>query len=150
MKQSSRDSRGDGRRPLQSRSAENLTSCRAGLAGGLELTGGVGRSRSAQELCADSERRDLYSSSRYTGPADSGTRQGSCRYGSRRPASHVYAAGERQRSSSREPLDRALSTEEREYAVEHMHEEFCRRRKGVLNGFPTGCTEEVGNSAPGQ
>lgn len=142
QKVSSRNCRGDGRRPLQSRSAENLPSYKAGFVSGHELkvqTNGVGRSRSAQELATDSERRELYSPSRTRCLADTCSRH-SCRYGGKR------SEARQSRSRSREPPpppDRVLNQEEIEYAVKQMHREFCSRRKGVVNGLPTGCREEV-------
>lgn len=137
MKQRVTVRNGDGRRPLQSRSAENLTSHKptAGLVGGQEWRGqtGVGRSQSAHELASDASRdREL--------PSPCSSRHHvACRYGKR------LTAGARQRSRSRDsPVnDRVLSQEEREEAVDWMHREFSSRRKGLLNGLPTGCTEEV-------
>lgn len=137
MKQRVTARNGDGRRPLQSRSAENLISHKptAGLVGGQEWKGqtGVGRSQSAHELSSDASRdRELPS------PCCSRHRV-TCRYGKR------LSAGARQRSRSRDSpaSDRVLSQEEREEAVGWMHREFSKRRKGLLNGLPVGCTEEV-------
>lgn len=134
--------RGNGRRPLQSRSAENLTSFSfkptAGLVGGheLKMQTSVGKSRSAEELVTDTQReRELQSPAHN---CDAGRH--ACRYGKR-----LARFGARHRSTSRDPpaVERVLSDEEREQAVSRMHREFSGRRKGLLNGLPTGCTEEV-------
>ena len=146
----SKNDREDGRRPLQSRSAENLTStaCKLSLVGGHELKvqTGVSRSRSAQELINDSQRdRELQSPSHNSCSSES-TRHhphaGSGGGYGRRAGSHL---GPRHRSRSREPpaVERALSLEERARVVERMHREFSGRRKGILNGLPIGCSEEV-------
>ena len=109
-----------GRRPLQSRSAENL---RPGPPAGAQKTGGhVAKSRSAQELVAEVQReRDAHSPPRET---------------SRR---RRQAAG----PARREPAERRLSEEEREQVVESMHGEFCAKMKAVLNGLPPGSSEKV-------
>lgn len=134
MKQRATGRNGDGRRPLQSRSAENLRHPTAGLVGGQEWKGQtyVGRSHSVHELVPDGPR------DREVSPCSS-RHHVAYRYGKK------LGAGARQRSRSRDPPanDRVLSQEEREEAVERMHREFCKRRKGQLNGVPVNCIEEV-------
>ena len=124
------------RRPLQSRSAENLTS--SNQLSSHEAVG-VGRCRSAHELVnTDSQRdRELYSPSHGSCVVDNGHHH---------PHARRLGPGARHRSRSREPpaADRALSHEERERVVENMHREFSGKRKAVLNGLSMGCTEEVG------
>lgn len=130
-----------GRRPLQSRSAENLTSCNNPHETNVQV--GVGRCRSAHELITGPQRdRELHYSSPSSCVVDTGHHHphpACSRYGRR------LGAGERHRSQSREPpaTERALTQEDRERVVEKMHREFSGRRKAVLNGLPMGCTEEV-------
>ena len=130
-----------GRRPLQSRSAENLTSSYKRDPASVRV--GVGRCRSAHELVTDTHRdRESHSPSPSSCASDAVYHHPypGCRLRGRRPA-----GGGRHRSRSREPpqVERVLSQEERERAVENMHRKFSGRRKAVLNGFPIGCAEEV-------
>ena len=127
--------KGGVRRPLQSRSAENISSRTAPGNGGSRCglksqAGCVGKSRSAEELA---------SCSRPLSPPREPTR---ARHGSKRQATN----GTRHGAPSRDPPAGELapqSEEERERGVEAMHREFRCRRKAVLNGLPPGCSEEV-------
>ena len=127
------------RKPLQSRSAENLRpSATAGMGSSRpqqpksQMGGGVvGKSRSTQELVSDSLReREPHS------PPRDAVRSG--RYTNRRPP--PGRVGLQQPSSAKE---KPLSEEERERAVEAMHREFSAKQKAVLNGLPPGSKEEV-------
>ena len=123
------------KRPLQSRSAENLRpqhstapgSGRSELKSQMTGGGGVGKSRSAPELVSESLReREPHSP-----PRDK-------RYATRRAP--PGRAGSAPPPTS---VERPLSEEERERTVEYMHREFRARRKAVLNGLPPGTKEEV-------
>lgn len=143
MKPRATSRNGGGRRPLQSRSAENLTSCNKHSSHEANAQVGVGRCRSAHELVTDSQRgRELYSPSRGSCATEASHHcphhpQASGRYGRR------LAGGTRNRSREPPPVERAPSQEEKERLVEEMHREFSGRRKVLLNGLPMGCTEEV-------
>ena len=140
---------GGKKRPLQSRSAENLrppqqqqpynnTSAAAGAGGMSGRKGGVGKSRSTQELVSDCLREREPHSPPPREPTARSSRNGN----NRRPPPG--------RAGSAPPaVERPLSKEERERAVEAMHREFCARRKAVINGIPPGTREEVSLSSPG-
>jgi hypothetical protein len=125
------------KRPLQSRSAENLRpqpftssagSGRSELKSQMTGGGGVGKSRSAPELVSESLReREPHSPPRDPGKRYATRRAPPGRAGSAPPLTSV---------------ERPLSEEERERTVEGMHREFCGRRKAVLNGLPPGTKEE--------
>ena len=125
------------KRPLQSRSAENLRpqhstapgSGRSELKSQMTGGGGVGKSRSAPELVSESVReREPHSPPRDPGRRYATRRAPPGRAGSAPPPTSV---------------ERPLSEEERERTVEDMHREFRARRKAVLNGLPPGTKEEV-------
>ena len=134
-----RSDAGGERRPLQSRSAESLTSSfpykpASGPGKELKAHTSVGRCRSAEDglTGAHRDREQQFPAQN----CDAG------RPRSGRLAAHVGAG---QRSASRESVaaERSLSQEEREEVVRAMHTEFARRRKGLLNGLPVSCTEKV-------